>query len=300
MIIFCADIMTPSSGKSKTTIDGLEEEWSINYLSTFHLLSILSPAIRAQPPDRDVRIIFSTCPSYMGGTLTKLDTTEKPTKDGSFSYKRSKLALMIFIQSFQKHLDAYKRPDGQPSNTRTFIVDPGYSRTPGYRRWLTGGSLSGLMFYLITWPIWWLILKSPQQGAQTYLLSAMDGQLSLTPGGKFLKECGERAILRPEVKDEKVQKDLWEFSEKQIERLEKHGAVKRALAKKEAEEFEKKEKKKQQKKEKENSKTETSTTTTTTTPTSNSKDDTTPPPSSSSTTKDTPKPGSSRRSRKAK
>ena len=35
-------------------------------------------------------------------------------------------------------------------------------------------------------------------------------------------------------------KKLWEFSEKQIEQLEKEGAVKRALAKKEAEKSEKK------------------------------------------------------------
>lgn len=232
--------MTPSRGISKTTIDGVEEEWQVNYLSTFHLLSILSPAIRAQPADRDVRILFSTCSSYLGGTL-KVNDTEKATKNGSFSYKRSKLALMVFVQSFQKHLDAYKRPDGQPMNARSFVVDPGNCRTPGYRRWFTGGSLYGLAIYLITWPLWWLILKSPVQGAQTYLYAAMEGNLLQGPGGKFLKECGERDILRPEVRDEKVAKTLWEFSEKQIERLEKEGAVKRALAKKEAEEKEKKE-----------------------------------------------------------
>jgi hypothetical protein len=48
--------------------------------------------------------------------------------------------------------------------------------------------------------------------------------------------------LRTDVKDEAVAKQLWEFSEKQIEQLEKEGAVKRALAKKEKEAAEKKEK----------------------------------------------------------
>ena len=243
MIVLCADTMTPSRGTPKTTTDGVEEEWQVNYLSTFHLLSILSPAIRAQPADRDVRILFSTCSSYLGGTL-KVNDTEKPTKNGSFSYKRSKLALMVFVQSFQKHLDAYKRPDGQPMNARSFVVDPGNCRTPGYRRWLTGGSLYGLAIYLITWPLWWLILKSPVQGAQTYFYAAMEAELARGPGGKLLKECGVREILRPEVRDEKVAKTLWEFSEKQVERLEKEGAVKRALAKKEAEGIEKKEPKK--------------------------------------------------------
>lgn len=51
----------------------------------------------------------------------------------------------------------------------------------------------------------------------------------------MIKECRQREFLRKEVGDEDVAKRLWEFSEKQIEHLEKQGAVKRALAKKEAE-----------------------------------------------------------------
>ena len=55
----------------------------------------------------------------------------------------------------------------------------------------------------------------------------------------MIKECREMHILRTEVKDEAAAKQLWEFSEKQIEQLEKEGAVKRALAKKEKEAAEK-------------------------------------------------------------
>jgi NAD(P)-dependent dehydrogenase (short-subunit alcohol dehydrogenase family) len=147
MIILCGDVMTPYWGISKTTTDGLEEEWGVNYLANFHLLSILSPAIRAQPSDRDVRIIFSSCSSYIGGKL-ELKDTESKTKSGSTSYARSKLALMTFASAFQKHLDAYQRPDKAPNNARAFTVDPGYSRTPGTRRWLSAGSLIGLLFSL--------------------------------------------------------------------------------------------------------------------------------------------------------
>ena len=176
MIILCANIMTPSFSKGQITVDGLEAEWMINYLGTFHLLSILSPAVRAQPPDRDVRILFSTCSSYIGGKLD-YKSTEKATKSGSSSYARSKLAVMTFAHAFQKHLDAYKRPDNQINNARALIVDPGYSRTPGTRRWLSGGLVWGLLVYLATWPLWWLILKSPEQGAQSYLLAAMDEEV---------------------------------------------------------------------------------------------------------------------------
>ncbi|KAL9113084.1 MAG: hypothetical protein Q9227_002696 [Pyrenula ochraceoflavens] len=234
MIVLCANVMTPSWGGSKITEDGLEEEWMVNYLSTFHLLSILSPAIRAQPPDRDVRVILSSCSSYIGATLD-LSTTDSETKSGKKSYGRSKLALMVFAQAFEKHIASYHRPDKNPTNARTIIVDPGFSRTPGTRRWLTGGSLWGLLVYLLTWPVWWLVLKSPEQGSESFLLAAMEAAFATGSGCFMVKECRQRSYLRPEITDDGVAKQLWEFSEKQIEHAEKAGAVKRALAKEEAE-----------------------------------------------------------------
>jgi NAD(P)-dependent dehydrogenase (short-subunit alcohol dehydrogenase family) len=263
MIILCANTLTPSRSPRRTTQDGLDEEWQVNYLANFHLLSILSPALRAQPPDRDVRIIFSTCSSYIGATIDLKQTegvvatkpkrlmkpsTQAGTKSSSGSkqtqknnksnmYGMTKLALMVFAQAFQKHLSSFNRPDKYPMNARVLIVDPGYSRTPGTRRWLTGGSLWGLLIYLLTWPFWWLVLKSPQQGAQSFLYAAMEarfGQGSAN-GGWMIKECQEIDFFRKEVKDEAVAKQLWEFSEQQIQTKEKEAAVKRALAKKEKE-----------------------------------------------------------------
>ncbi|PGH01498.1 hypothetical protein GX51_05185 [Blastomyces parvus] len=276
MVILCANTIKPSRSNPRTTIDCLDEEWQVNYLANYHLLSILSPALRAQPADRDVRVIFGTCPSYIGAKLD-LKTLEdrsmrtayaKPTSnkpiarnskpahkttkaDQSSMYATSKLALMIFAKSFQSHLSAYERPDKQPCNTRVLVVDPGFSRTPGTRRWITGGSLFGLLIYLITWPIWWLILKSPQQGSQSFLAAAMDivfgapaaniGGPGVGPGvtgGKLIKECKEWDILRKEIMDEKIGKDLWELSSRQIEQREKEGAILRALEKKEREALE--------------------------------------------------------------
>ncbi|KAF2145590.1 uncharacterized protein K452DRAFT_221085 [Aplosporella prunicola CBS 121167] len=258
MIVLCANTLTPPGGKATTTKDGLESSWGLNYMANFHLLSILSPAIRAQPADRDVRILFSTCSSYMGGQLPGLEAANKddkktvkpkPKKGGrapepvkfaaSSAFATSKLAIMTFASAFQKHLSTYVRSDKMPMNARVFVIDPGFSRTPGMRRYLTFGSLWGLALYLVMWPLWWLLLKSPQQGAQTYLWAAMDVQLGRTEGGKFLKECREVKFMRSDVQDEKVQKDLWEATEKTIEALEKKGAMERAKQKKEKEEAEK-------------------------------------------------------------
>ncbi|KAL8790982.1 MAG: hypothetical protein Q9195_006127 [Heterodermia aff. obscurata] len=243
MVILCADTIKPRYGKVVTTKDNLEVNWGINYLANFHLLSILSPALRVQPPDRDVRIMFGTCSSYIGGDLKSLKDSRSPLPSGK-EYGTSKLAVMVFAQAFQKHLDNYQRPDKQPNNARVILVDPGYTRTPGMRRWLTMGSLWGLLIYLLMWPLWWLVLKPPVQGAQTFLRAAMEAELGRGVGGRFLKECRDVDFLRPEIRDEEVAKKLWNFGEKQIEALEKEGAVKRALAKKEDEKKQEDEKKK--------------------------------------------------------
>ncbi|KAF2869818.1 hypothetical protein BDV95DRAFT_88309 [Massariosphaeria phaeospora] len=252
MIVLCANTRTPPGGKATMTEDGLEDTWALNYMANFHLLSILSPAIRAQPPDRDVRIIFGTCSSYMGGQLPDFSggslatgKSKNSKKDGKSSeqiaftpsgvYATSKLALMAFAIAFQKHLSAYARPDKKPMNTRVIIVDPGWTRTPGMRRFLTFGSLWGLAMYLFMWPFWWLVLKSADQGAQTFLYAAMEAQYGRGEGGMFLKECRQVKFLRPEIEDEQVQKKLWGISEETIQALEKESAKRRANEKKKPE-----------------------------------------------------------------
>ncbi|RKU45782.1 hypothetical protein DL546_002587 [Coniochaeta pulveracea] len=216
MIILCANIMTPPGGKRLETEGGVESMWQVNFLANFHLLGILSPAIRAQPFDRDVRIIIPTCSSYIASPplsqpLSKKDWT--PRK----AYARSKLAMMVFGQAFQKHLDAYKRPDGLPSTPRVIFVDPGFTRTPGMR-------------------LAWLSLKSPAMGAQSLLFAALEGSLVRGSGGKFIKECHEVDFARKDVTDEEIAKQLWEASDKLIENTEKELGLVRALKKKAEEE----------------------------------------------------------------
>jgi NAD(P)-dependent dehydrogenase (short-subunit alcohol dehydrogenase family) len=256
MIVLCANTQTPPGGVLTMTEDGMESSWGINYMANFHLLSILSPAIRAQPPDRDVRILVGMCTSYMGGSLDELSeealgnatssktgkkvtkTTKKALPSEAVTYRsatafsNSKLALFTFVNAFQKHLSSYQRPDKQPNNARVFTVDPGWTRTPGMLRYLTAGSLWGLGLYLIMWPFWWLVLKSPYQGAQSFLFAAMEGELIKSEGGMLIKECRPRPILKPEVNDEKFQKVLWEESDKMITLFETESAMKRAEEKK--------------------------------------------------------------------
>ncbi|PQE16281.1 short chain dehydrogenase reductase family Oxidoreductase protein [Rutstroemia sp. NJR-2017a WRK4] len=242
MLLLCAATLTPAGYTRRTTVEGIEETWMVNYLANFHLLSILSPAIRAQPPDRDVRIIFTTCSSYIKSPPLGdgSDAMKKKEWSPSKAYARSKMALMIFGQAFQKHIDSYKRPDGAPANARVIFVDPGISRTPGFRRWFSRGTLWGLALYVLLWQNMWLLLKSAQGGAQSVSYAAMEASLGRGLGGMLIKECREMDLARTDIRDEKIAKKLWEGSEKLIERVEREEAVRRALEKKEKDEEEKK------------------------------------------------------------
>jgi NAD(P)-dependent dehydrogenase (short-subunit alcohol dehydrogenase family) len=259
LVILCGNTMTTKRGEVESTPgEGVELNWQVNYLANFHLLSILSPAIRAQPPDRDVRILFGTCGSYIGGDLLhitqpapvntkskkqanaksapKASTSHSPTQfSPANAYATSKLALTTFALAFQKHLSAHKRPDNFPNNARVLLVDPGFTRTPGTRRWLTSGTLLGLLFYLLTYPLWWLVLKSPDMGAQSFIYAAMEERFGRgeEAGGKLIKECKERLLAREDVKDDDAQQKLWEYSEKMVQEAEKRGAEYRAMVKKE-------------------------------------------------------------------
>ncbi|KAI0018384.1 short chain dehydrogenase/ reductase [Xylariomycetidae sp. FL0641] len=241
MIILCAASLTPPGGRRTETSEGIEEMWMVNYLANFHLLGILSPALRAQPFDRDVRVIIPTCSSYISSPSLNEPLSKKQWTPAK-AYARSKLAMMVFGQAFQKHLDAYKRPDQLPMNARVFFVDPGLARTPGTRRWMSRGSILGLFAYLIAYPLLWLFVKGSEMGAQVVLYAILDETLIREPGGKFFKECMQVDFARRDIGDETVAKQLWEASDKLIEKTEKEQAALRVLEKK-AQEKEDQEKK---------------------------------------------------------
>ncbi len=65
MVVLCAATLTPPGKPRVETAEGIEQTWMVNFVANFHLLGILSPALRAQPIDRDVRIVLPTCSAYI-------------------------------------------------------------------------------------------------------------------------------------------------------------------------------------------------------------------------------------------
>ncbi|KAH8151231.1 uncharacterized protein LAJ45_04433 [Morchella importuna] len=232
MVICCAGIMAPPMTAKVLTKDGVEAHWGINYLAHFQLLNILTPTLRVQPPDRNVRVLMATCSSHVLGELDLNDVQflqrGYPTIRPWRSYGASKMAVMAFACEFQRRMNAHERPDKHPNNVRIFNIDPGLTRTPGMRRWLSLGSIWGLLLYVVTYPFWWLVLKSPEQGAQTFLAAAMSPECGVGEGGKFLRECRGAIYRKTILTTEELGTTLWAFTEQQIKDLEKEAAIKRA------------------------------------------------------------------------
>lgn len=236
--VICLANETLPIGKLRTnSIDGVEIQMAVNYLSHYHLLTLLEPALNVQPPDRDVRVLLSSCLSQNMGEIDTADLlweernypSNKPWK----VFGTSKLLVNMFAKEFQRKLTSYERPDKQPCGVRVNVVNPGIVRSPGSRRFLSMGSIFGLFLYLLFYPIFWIFLKSTEQGMQSYLFGINSPIPYGGKGGYYIKEC---SIIenegRQELNDEALQKKVFEITKDKIEYLEKASAIERNKSKK--------------------------------------------------------------------
>lgn len=232
MIVCCASHTAPISLPRQTTADGLEPQFETNFLGHFLLLDILTPAIINQPPDREVRIILTTCASSLMGEFNLADlgflNRKYPRYRPYLVYGESKLYLSLTAYELQRRFAAYKRKDSAPSNVYLAVVDPGVMRSPGFKRFITCGRLSLLFVYLLLWPLAWLFLKSSVDGAQSVEYAAMSPEVVEDREVAYISNCAIRPPPpRSEFKDAEKQKQLFEQTKKLLETVEKHAAAER-------------------------------------------------------------------------
>lgn len=215
----------PVGSPKQLTVDGVERQLGINYLSHYHLLTLLSPSLRVQPPDRDVQIVVATCSSQ---ALGEVDLDMKYSKKTPFkNYGTSKLLLGMFVKQFQRENDNYERKDKHPCNIKVNMVNPGLMRSASTRRFLSMGSLLGLFVYILFYPIFWLVLKNSYQGAQSVLFVLTAPFIAKIAGGNYIQECKIILNTRKEYDDEKLVKQVYDETEKLISKLEKQSAIER-------------------------------------------------------------------------
>lgn len=262
MVVCCAGLaLPPGHVRDATPLEGVEPQYAVNYLAHYHLLTLLTPALKIQPPDRDVRIVLTTCVASVMGDFDMSDVQFNKRPYPSMRpwrvFGAAKLQLALFGYELQRRINAYERKDNNQSpNLRVIIVDPGLMRTPSFQRFASLGSLWGLLLYLILWPIWWLLLKAPISGAQSTLHATMSPEFEEKKEVYYVSECTVRPPPSlPIFKDVEAQKKLFDVTEEIIKEAEQRGAVarKRAEVEKKVDEVRRQQKERKEKEEKEKS-----------------------------------------------
>lgn len=222
----------PIGKPREVTVDGVEKHMAVNYLATFHLLTLMAPAVRSQPTDRRVKVLAASCLSQVFGSVDLDDLLwqdkKYPTNRPWKIFGSAKLLQSCFIKEYQRRLDSYKRSDKTEMSVRCNLVNPGMMRSTSTKRFLSFGSVFGLLLYVVMYPVLWVFLKSTHQGAQTFFYALMNPELELKRGGNFLKECSiVKGNSRKELGDEELQKKVYDKTEKLIADLEKNSARER-------------------------------------------------------------------------
>ncbi|BFZ56770.1 hypothetical protein PYCC9005_003818 [Savitreella phatthalungensis] len=202
-VVLCHGISLPPGSQRRTTKDGTEIHLGIHHLAVSHLLTLLQPALRSQPADRDVRVIATTCTSYTFAELDMDDIEWLGRGYPSWTPWRvlgtAKLLSMVSVLEMQRQVAAsrrratepepaetsrWRRDDGMPSRVKFILADPGIAcRTPGFRRFVSCDSLAGLLFlYVIPWPLWWFVVRSAERGAQSVLYACTAPPSTADPG----------------------------------------------------------------------------------------------------------------------
>lgn len=235
-VICLAGESLPSGYQRQVSEDGVERQMAINFLGHAHLLTLLAPALKYQPADRDVKVLVTTCLSQSMASIDLKDplwsTRKYPVRQPWKVFGTSKLMLSMYATELQKRLEETPRKDGLPYNVRVNMINPGFMRSPSTRRVLSFGSLFGLFIYLLLYPLWFIFLKSCEQGAQSFLHVIMNPVFLEIRGGNFINNCRIYTPLRKELANEELMKELYDTTQEEIARLEKLSAIERNKTKK--------------------------------------------------------------------
>ncbi|XP_070577856.1 retinol dehydrogenase 14-like [Ptychodera flava] len=179
------------------TEDGYEMQFGVNHLGHFLLTNLLLGLLKKSKPSRIV-VVSSKLHSRGNIDFENLNMTEA-NYNRAAGYSNSKLANILFARELAHRLD----------NTGVTVncLHPGIVWTNLSRHMNVSPVVKILMRPLI-----WLLLKSPEEGAQTVVYLSVAPELE-DQSGKYFGDCHEKPFTAI-ARDDGVAKKLWEASEK--------------------------------------------------------------------------------------
>lgn len=175
------------------TIDGFEMHLGANHLAHFLLTNLLLDTLKASMPSR---VVVVSSNGHAFGRINRDDLNSEKSYNKYKAYFQSKLCNHLFTRALAKRLLA--------TGVTVNCLHPGAVNTELQRH--------VSIITAISWPIFWLITKSPKSGAQTSITVALDPELEQV-SGKYFVDC-EIAKEASRARDDDTAEWLWNESEK--------------------------------------------------------------------------------------
>ncbi|XP_018417544.1 PREDICTED: dehydrogenase/reductase SDR family member 13 [Nanorana parkeri] len=182
------------SGKGKTQ-DGFNLVFGVNHLGHFLLTHLLLDRLKQCTPSRIV-VLASNAHRWGRINFKNLNPPGETWLEVTRAYSDSKLANILFARELANQL--------QGTEVTCYAVHPGVVLTN------LGRSLPYLL-KVVVFPIGWLFLRTPMDGAQTSIYCAVEEGIEHY-SGRYFTNCQLQQV-KPHARDDAVAKKLWEVSE---------------------------------------------------------------------------------------
>ena len=196
------DVLINNAGifslRREETVDGFEKTMGVNYFGPFLLTNLLLPLIKQTP---EARIVNVSSDAHYSGQID-LDDINYQKKYPAFGYRAygdSRLATVLFTQELAERL----QDKGITANS----LHPG---TVATNIWSIGPEIKA--YQKLIHRITSLFMIPPEEGAQTSIYLASSDTVKGLTGKYFYRNQVKDAS--PLCKDIRLQKSLWQISEK--------------------------------------------------------------------------------------
>jgi NAD(P)-dependent dehydrogenase (short-subunit alcohol dehydrogenase family) len=195
------DVLINNAGvfmfKNQATVDGLETTFAVNHLAPFLLTNLLLDLLKASAP---ARIINVDSDSHERAKI-QLDNLQGEKRYAVYrSYGQSKLAMLLCSYELARRLEG--------TGVTVNALHPGFVATS------IGMNNMGPIGRAIIRSVIPLFSLKPEEGAKTSLYLASSPEVANVTGRYFYKSKQIRSA--PLSYDEKLQKQMWDVSEKLV------------------------------------------------------------------------------------
>ncbi|CAF0751428.1 unnamed protein product [Adineta steineri] len=181
------DVLINNAGvmmTSEKSIDGYEIHFAVNHLGHFLLTNLLLDLMKNAPSARIINV--SSIILNITINWDDINFTKPYWKFNAYSH--SKLANILFTNELARRL--------QNTNITVNSLHPGVIRTEVIRNILGHYQIILNTLILLLTPIWYCLIKSPEQDAQTSIYLASDRRLNCIANDRCLKNIDRNKWYR--------------------------------------------------------------------------------------------------------